>query len=1177
MCSKLSIEQPKRTSLHGVTHIMDLGASLADGLPSSRLALNAAQAGMAVGIQAVLTVALLMTSTQAAAPAEDWPMWRYDASRSAACPNNLPETLQLHWQHEFGQRQQAWDDPLNLDLMTYDRTFEPIVLQGRMFVGFNDLDKLMAMDVRTGKELWSFYAEGPVRLPPVGYGDRVYFCSDDGFLYCVNASDGELVWKFNGTPNSQHVIGNRRLISAWPARGGAVVRDGNVYFATSIWPFMGTFIYALDAETGKIVWLNDTTGAQYIKQPHSAPSFAGVAPQGALVATEKTLIVSGGRSVPAVLDRKTGEQLYFELNAGGKGTGGSFVAANEKYFFVHTREKGTRAFELSSGIKTAFMPNEPVIVGDMVYSAEVDKDRPVIRAYGVDHKVVWEIEADGRGDLVLAGDKLVAAGKTSIQVVRLPKDGKPAEVLCSVPMDVPIERLIVAEKRVFGVSLGGRILALGEPPERSLPSDVQGNSTPKPLAITDADRKRAIDLLTGPSSRGASAEGYAYWYGDLGSKTLEAICERSPFVQLACIDQDTTRVHQFRRAVIEESGIRNVTAHQSAAAEFRPPNYTGNMVFIAPKLALSADELTLKRIYESVRPFGGALHLLTEPDATRDQREALVNRVRAMALEKGEVELTEHSVCVRRVGPLPGTADWTHQYGDIANTLKSNDARVKLPLGVLWFGGSSNMDVLPRHGHGPPEQVVAGKLYIQGMNSLSCRDVYTGRVIWKRPFDDLGTFDVYFDSTYEDTPLDPKYNQVHIPGANGRGTNYVVTEDRIYLLVANKCLVLDPQSGETLTDIQLPKDDNGEQAEWGYIGVYKDVLLGGLGFAKYRDRHNLEFESDKTLSASKAGFGSKSLDRAASVGLIAFDRYTGKQLWKLDALHSFWHNGIVAGGDRVFCLDKNPSHIEEAMRRRGKALPGSYRILAVDHKTGERQWEVTEGVFGTWLGYSEQHNLLLHAGAQASDRLTTETGKGMTVYRALDGSVQWTNDKLAYSGPCILHNDLIITNANAYSESAGAFFIKTGEPKLVKNPLTGEIQPWKITRAYGCNNIIASENMLTFRSGAAGFYDLLSESGTGNLGGFKSGCTSNLVVANGVLNAPDYTRTCSCSYQNQTSLALVHMPEVELWTTDSVSPHATRKSQSSSWQSTLGHRATDAIVPGNCGSSIRPLAGMQRH
>jgi hypothetical protein len=113
---------------------------------------------------------------------------------------------------------------------------------------------------------------------------------------------------------------------------------------------------------------------------------------------------------------------------------------------------------------------------------------------------------------------------------------------------------------------------------------------------------------------------------------------------------------------------------------------------------------------------------------------------------------------------------------------------------------------------------------------------------------------------------------------------------------------------------------------------------------------------------------------------------------------------------------------------------------------------------------------------------------------------------------------------------------------MVKNPLTGETQPWKITRAYGCNSIIASENMLTFRSGSAAYYDLLNDGGTGNLGGFRSGCTSNLVVANGVLNAPDYTRTCSCSYQNQTSLALVHMPDIDVWTVDATSAQATPES-----------------------------------
>jgi hypothetical protein len=90
--------------------------------------------------------------------------------------------------------------------------------------------------------------------------------------------------------------------------------------------------------------------------------------------------------------------------------------------------------------------------------------------------------------------------------------------------------------------------------------------------------------------------------------------------------------------------------------------------------------------------------------------------------------------------------------------------------------------------------------------------------------------------------------------------------------------------------------------------------------------------------------------------------------------------------------------------------------------------------------------------------------------------------------------------------------------------------PWGFTRNYGCNTAIASEHLITFRSAAAGYYDLAGDGGTGNFGGFRSGCTSNLIAAGGLLNAPEYTRSCDCTYQNQTSLALVHDPDVEIWT-----------------------------------------------
>ncbi len=1064
---------------------------------------------------ALTVIALIFSAT---ASADDWPMWRCDAQRTASSNETLPSGMRLLWSRDFGSRQQAWDDPLNNDLMTYDRIFEPIVMDGRLFVGFNDQDKLTALDAQTGEELWSFFTEGPVRVPPAGHNGKVYFCSDDGFLYGVDASTGKLHWKLRGGPSAQHAIGNQRIVSAWVARGGPVIRDETVYFAASIWPFMGTFIYAVDAETGAVQWVNDSTGSQYIKQPHSAPSFAGVAPQGGLVATEEMLLVPGGRSVPAAFDRHTGEFRYFKFNEGGKGTGGSFLAADEKYFYVHTRLRGTRAFDLKDGATTAFMPNEPVLSAGLVFASATEKTKTLVRACGSDHKTLWELEVDATGDLIRCGEQLVAAGKQAITAVRLPTDGKSkaATIDWKIPTTGTVQRLLAADEKLFAVTLDGSISCYG----LGNVATHHDRKSPNAIAVQQNISQVAADVLSA-----GDAEGYAFWFGSADDELIDAVAAKSPFVQLAVVDKNKARVDRLRRRMAAVGLYGRVTSHESEAATFLPPQHVAHMVLVGRDLAASAAPHAIAEIYKAVRPYGGVMYLLADQDQAK-----IAATIEAMKLEQAEVSVAQNGVIVRRVGALPGSADWTHQYGDIGNTTKSNDSRVKLPLGVLWFGGSSNMDVLPRHGHGPTEQVINGRLFIQGMNSLSARDVYTGRVLWKREFKNLGTFDVYYDATYQNAPLDPQYNQVHIPGANGRGTNYVVASDRVYIVEGDTCHALDPATGETLQDIRLPKDSSGDQKEWGYLGVYQNVLIGGVGFANYQSRGEIAFDGDHGLSKNKAGFGGKSLDRAASMALVGFDRHSGKQLWKIDAVHSFWHNGIVAGNGRIFCLDRNPKRVEEVLKRRGKASPDTYRILAIDYRTGQPQWQTNENIFGTWLGYSEEKDALLQAGASASDRLSDESGTGMAVYSGADGKVRWQNNSLSYSGPCILHNDLIITNANSYKESAGAFNIDNGEQKLIANPLTGELQPWKITRAYGCNNIIASENLLTFRSGAAGFYDLLTDSGTGNLGGFKSGCTSNLVVANGVLNAPDYTRTCSCSYQNQTSLALVHMPEMEMWT-----------------------------------------------
>ena len=1055
----------------------------------------------------------LLLATLRVGFAADWPMWRFDSGRTASSPHALPDDLSLGWTRRLPPRVQTWDDTLNNDLMQFDRVFEPIVLGNRVIVGFNDSDKVVCWNVESGEEMWRFYANGPVRMPPAGDGKRVFVTSDDGHLYCLSLSDGTLRWKIRGGPSDLKVLGNRRVISMWPARGGAVVRSGHVYFAASIWPFMGTFLYDIDAETGQINWVNDRTSSSYIKQPHSAASFAGVAPQGALAATDAALVVPGGRSIPAVFDRESGELVHFHLNAGGKGNGGSFVMTTEDDFFVHTRQREVRQFDLAEGKKTALTLNEPVLVGGYL----VTSDATSIRAIdpdetGTEEKlhVVWEVAADGSGDLIRAGQRLYAAGKDQITVVQISDDAKSAQVVAT--LDTPnVVRLIAGGDALIAVTLNGQIHChLAE--EAAAETASQFNTTAAALPAPD---KQTGDFLEQHDAK----NGYALVFGVEDGELLDQLIASSD-LHIVALSENAATVGQLRRHY-DDLGVygTRVVMQQGTPASFQAPPYIAQLVVVA------ADNVqrylrpeTLATMYRSVRPYGGTLWIPSASDGGLDSA--------ADAAELARAKVSSRTIT--RVGSLEGAAPWTHLYGDIANTVKSNDRLVKAPLGLLWFGGNTHHDTLPRHSHSPCEQVLDGRLFVEGMNSLSARDVYTGRLLWRREFSDLGTKGIYFDDTYHDTPLSTQYNQVHIPGANARGTNFVAASDGIYLVIGARCEVLDPRTGETIRTITLPDELNPTgTGNWTYIGIYEDLVIAGVDFANGADAAKvLEHYSQGRRPRGSAW----SPQWFASRRVAAMDRQTGELLWHVDARHSFLHNGIIAGSDKLFLLDKLPKSIEDQRARRGLAEPEDYRIVAIESASGETVWEDVGDAFGTWLSYSEEFDTLVHAGAAAPDRALDEARSGLRAIRGANGQTIWERLGLEYSGPCIIHNDKVIMNSRSYAKTSGVVSIVDGQPILIDNPITGDEVAWTYERTYGCNTAVASEHLLTFRSGAAGYYDLNLKCGVANLGGFRSGCSSNLIAADGVLNAPDFTRTCSCGYQNQTSLALIHMPEVEVWT-----------------------------------------------
>jgi hypothetical protein len=73
---------------------------------------------------------------------------------------------------------------------------------------------------------------------------------------------------------------------------------------------------------------------------------------------------------------------------------------------------------------------------------------------------------------------------------------------------------------------------------------------------------------------------------------------------------------------------------------------------------------------------------------------------------------------------------------------------------------------------------------------------------------------------------------------------------------------------------------------------------------------------------------------------------------------------------------------------------------------------------------------------------------------------------------------------------------------------------------HHCGIVTASPNMLLFRSGDTGFYDLLADEGTRHFAGHRLGCWINGIPANGLVMIPEASTGCVCLYAILTTVVL---------------------------------------------------------
>src|SRR3989339_770693 len=113
----------------------DSGGILCLAAAATRRNSPAWAAGVKQAYRMTTVVVLVWTSlwipSRVLGAGKDWPMWRFDAGRSAASPLELPPQLHLQWKHELPAPRPAFpNDPR----LCFDVSYEPVAAGKRVFV-----------------------------------------------------------------------------------------------------------------------------------------------------------------------------------------------------------------------------------------------------------------------------------------------------------------------------------------------------------------------------------------------------------------------------------------------------------------------------------------------------------------------------------------------------------------------------------------------------------------------------------------------------------------------------------------------------------------------------------------------------------------------------------------------------------------------------------------------------------------------------------------------------------------------------------------------------------------------------------------------------------------------------------------------------------------------------------
>jgi len=1113
-------------------------------------------------------VVLLIAGAPLRAAEHDWPTWRYDAGRTGATALELASELHLQWKRELPTPQPAFPhDPR----VCFDRSYEPIVVGHRIIVPSMVTDSITAYDTQSGREAWTFFSDGPVRFAPVAAKGRVYFVSDDGCLYCVDGERGHLLWKFCGLPADRighKLLGNERLISRWPARGGPVLADGRIYFTAGIWPNEGVFVYAVDADTGRLVWKNSDVG--FLKEAqldHGTRRDGGLAPQGYLAVIGGRLVVPCGRALPAFFDRATGHMEPYTSGWGGRialAKGCWYVCGQGDYLFqsgdLYALGRPTPA--VSATAKT----EELVSLAD--FAQQMNVDSATVEKWIKQYRLETVDGPAGRMVRVRSGGPITYLSwwTCSNREALRPGEQHALESRCRLQVDPantkelgPFREPVLADDAIYysatEVKIGRRIQDEGrDPPPPPDYTQIVAFRRPTPDGWTFTYQggwgtpHRLVQWPVAPLEQTWDMASRLKVHIKAGSRLYAGAAETVAAIDIPSRGREPAVSWQTEiegtpsRMLAAGERLFVVTIEGSiycfGAAATAPETYAEPQ----PADVARSDSWTV-RAGDILRQTGAnegyclALGLgsgrLVEALLARSKLHVIVLDPDQRRVDAARSAFLAQGLYGSRVHVLPGDLDSLHLPPFMASLIVCEAAgmweqRPEQLFALLRpYGGAACLPIADSgqaafrqrvQTAGLPGAVVTRQ---RGLTLLARTGELAGAADWPHERGDAAqTF------TSHDLRAKPPFGVLWFGGGVDRviaclkGPAPRVAAGRMFFQLSDELHAADIYTGRHLW--QRTVNRLGEFAVAG-----NDLYAISSGTCLRLDAAT--GAQVGTISASEKSRGWRQIRIAgdalmgtAGKTLVCIDRRSGQLRWRFTGQRDGL--GLAIAEDRVFCVDWwLPVH-----RRRGEPKSEAATISALDFAHGKLLWQqpADTPALTPPKKPDEQPTTVdpqLAYSAAADVLLFTRNKSTAAAYQGTTGRLLWAREILckdpphAYGGaqPPIVLDDVFITHGGEVVELATG----VSRPRMWKG-MNQELR--------GCGRALGCPNMITVRDGNLSYFDL--ETGTHSyIRGVRSGCTNSLIPAGGLLNAPNYARHCTCNWPMSVSLALVPMPEAPRW------------------------------------------------